>query len=257
MLVDSHCHLDMLDYEALKSDLPKVVQHAKEQGIESILTIGVDLINAAKVISIAEQFDHIYASVGLHPSEEAHVEPVFEDYIKLAQHEKVVAIGETGLDYYYNSEGLENQRERFRTQIKVAHKLKKPIIVHTRQAHADTIAIMREENAAAVGGVMHCFTESYEMAKQALDLGFYISFSGIVTFKNGQNVRDVLSKVPLDRVLVETDAPYLTPVPLRGKPNQPANVLHVAQFIADYLEQPLEHIAKITTMNFQELFLSA
>ena len=254
MLVDSHCHLDMLDYDKLGLDLDGVIAAAKAQGVERILTIGVDLQHAQRVIDIANQYDEVFASVGLHPSEKVDVEPTIEDFLPLATQSKVIAIGEMGLDYYYNDSGLENQRERFRQQIRLAREVNKPIIIHTRQAPEDTITIMREEGAEQVGGVMHCFTESIELAQQALELGFYISFSGIVTFKNAQNVRDVLDIVPLDRILVETDAPYLTPVPYRGKPNQPGHVSYVAAKVAELKQVDVETLASTTTANFQRCF---
>ena len=254
VLVDSHCHLDMLDLERLGMTLPEAIAFAKTEGVAKILSIGVDLANAPKVIAIAEKFDHVYASAGIHPSEKLDEEPTIDEYRVYAKHPKVVAIGETGLDYYYNDSGLEQQRKRFRLQIQLSRELKKPIIVHTRDAKEDTISIMREEQADEVGGVMHCFTEDYDMAKQALDLGFYISFSGIVTFKNAENVRDVARKVPLDRMLIETDAPYLTPTPFRGKPNQPARVRQVAEFLAELRGVEFDVLASITTNNFHQLF---
>ena len=254
MLVDSHCHLDRLDLERLGLTMDEVIAHAASQGVTQILSVGIDLETAADVIAIAEQYPAVYASVGLHPSEQVEIEPDKAAYLQLACHEKVIAIGEMGLDYYYNDTGLENQRDRFARQIQVARELNKPIIVHTRDAQEDTIAIMRTEQADAVGGVMHCFTESVAMARQALDLGFYISFSGIVTFKNAENVREVARMVPMDRLLVETDSPYLTPVPLRGKPNQPANVKHVADFLADFRGESVAELVASTTRNFQRLF---
>ncbi len=254
MLVDSHCHLDMLDYDKLGLDMDGVIEAAKAQGVERILTIGVDLQHAQRVIDIANQYEQVFASVGLHPSEKVDVEPTIDDFLPFATQAKVIAIGEMGLDYYYNDSGLENQRERFRQQIRLAREVNKPIIIHTRQAPEDTITIMREEGAEQVGGVMHCFTESIELAQQALELGFYISFSGIVTFKNAQNVRDVLDIVPLDRILVETDAPYLTPVPYRGKPNQPGHVSYVAAKVAELKQVDVETLASITTANFQRCF---
>ena len=254
MLIDSHCHLDMLDFERLGMDLSAVLDNARVAGVEKIISIGVDLVNAQRVIGIAEAHDGVYASFGLHPSEAVQIEPKEKDYLQWAVHPRVVAVGEMGLDYYYNDSGLENQRTRFRRQIQVARQVNKPIIIHTRDAKEDTLAIMREERAEEVGGVMHCFTEDYDMAKQAMDLGFYISFSGIVTFKNAENVREVAAKVPLDRMLIETDAPYLTPVPKRGKPNQPAHVEHVARFLADFKCVSYEAVCEQTTTNAVKLF---
>jgi len=254
MIVDSHCHCDMLDLERLGMDLTEVMATAKAAGVERILTIGVDLEHARRVIAIAEQFDGVYASVGLHPSETVAQEPEETDFMPLASHPKVVAIGEMGLDYYYNESGLEHQQLRFRRQIRLAHQVRKPIIIHTRDAKEDTLTIMREEKAAEVGGVMHCFTEDYAMAKQAMDLGFYISFSGIVTFKNAKNVQEVAKKVPLEKMLIETDAPYLTPVPLRGKPNQPAHVKCVAEYLAELKQVPLAEVCRVTSDNACRLF---
>jgi TatD DNase family protein len=253
-LVDSHCHLDMLNLTKLGKTLDEVIIDSQSAGVGKILSIGVDLENAGKVIAIAERYDHVFASVGLHPSETVILEPLESDYLDLADSEKVVAIGETGLDYYYNKEGFDTQRERFRRQIRVARQLHKPIIVHTREAEEDTIEIMREEKAQECSGVMHCFTSSLTLAQQALDLGFYIAFSGIVTFKNAKNVQDVAKEVPLERLLIETDAPYLTPVPLRGKPNQPANVKFVAEYLAELKGVSFERLAQQTTENFQSLF---
>ena len=249
MLVDSHCHLNMLDL-----DLNLVISDAQNVGVKTILCVGVDLENSKGAIAIAEQFPDVWASVGLHPSHNEDTFAIKTDYLTLAQHKKVVAIGETGLDYYYNKEGLEAMRERFRLHIRLARELKKPLIIHTRDAREDTLNIMREENAEEVGGVMHCFTENWEMAQAAMDLGFYISFSGIVTFKKAENVAAVASQVPLERMLIETDAPYLTPVPYRGKPNQPQYVRFVAKHIAQLKNCTLAVVAQQTTDNFFKLF---
>lgn len=254
MFIDSHCHLNMLNLENYNGDMTAAVLAAKENGIEHILNVGVDLDTAQAVIDIAQQFEMVSASVGLHPSDKVDQEPTVDDIVKLASQKKVVAIGETGLDYYYNKENLDIMRERFRTQIRAAIELNIPIIVHTRDAKKDTIDILREENAAKVRGVMHCFTEDYEMAKQAMDLGFYISFSGIVTFKNAKEVAEVAEKVPLQNLLIETDAPYLTPVPFRGKPNGPQFVRYVAEKIAELHRTSVEEVAAITTANFYNLF---
>ena len=233
MLIDSHCHLNLLNLDKYQGDLAALIQAAKASGLDHILNVAVDLAGAPQVIATANLFEDVSASVGIHPSEKLEIEPSVDEIIALASADKVVAIGETGLDYYYNKENLDAMRERFRRQVRVARELKKPIIIHTREAQEDTIKIMREEGAAEVGGVMHCFTENYEMASQAIDLGFYISFSGIVTFKNATNVVDVATKVPLSSMLVETDAPYLTPIPFRGKPNEPQFVRYTAEKIAE------------------------
>ena len=254
MIIDSHCHLNMLDYDKLGLTVEQAIEQAKQAGVESILNISVDLDNAKDVVALAQQHDNVFASVGVHPSEVLSVEPSFDDYKQLAQHGKVIAIGETGLDYYYNKDGHDVMQSRFRTQIQVANDLNKPIIVHTRSAHEDTLRIMQEERADQCKGVMHCFTESWEMAEVALSMGFYVSFSGIVTFKNAANVVEVASRVPLDRLLIETDAPYLTPVPYRGKPNQPAHVSLVADKIAEIKQLPVQAVAEATTDNFKRLF---
>lgn len=253
MLIDSHCHLDMLDLENFSGDIANVIALAKEQGVGHIVNVGVDLITAQQVIDTANRFENVYASVGLHPSEKVTKEPVLEDFLPFVKNDKVIAIGEMGLDYYYNKENLDVMRDRFRTQLMLADKLKKPVIIHSRAAHRDTIDIMKEQNARDIGGVMHCFTESYEMAAEAMDLGFYISFSGIVTFKNATNVAEVASKVPLESMLIETDAPYLTPAPFRGKPNGPQNVQYVAEKIAELKGVSVEEVASVTTNNFLKL----
>ncbi len=253
-LVDSHCHLNMLKLDGYNGDLAGLIDAAKAVGVESILCVGVDFETAPRVIEIAEQFDQVWASVGLHPSNKIDKEPTEQDYLDLIQHPKVVAVGETGLDYYYNKEGLDLMRERFRVQIRVARKVNKPIIVHSRDARIDTINIMIDEKADEIGGVMHCFTESYEMAEAAMALGFYISFSGIVTFSNAKNVSDVAKQIPIERILIETDAPYLTPVPFRGKPNEPQYVRYVADKIAELKSLSFDDVARITTENFYKLF---
>lgn len=257
MLVDSHCHLNLLDFQNDPGDLASVMEEAKQAGVGAVLCVGVDLETAPAVLAVAERFDTVWASVGLHPSHTVAVEPSIEDYVEWAQHPKVVAMGEMGLDYYYHKENADTMRERFRIQIRAARRVNKPIIVHSRSAREDTLAILQEEQAGAVGGVMHCFTESWEMAQQAMALGFYISFSGIVTFQNAKNVADVARRVPLSHLLIETDAPYLTPVPFRGKPNGPQYVRYVAEHIANLKEVPFEEVALRTTENFFRLFKDA
>lgn len=253
-VVDSHCHLNRLNLDKYDGDLSAAVQAAHDAGVEHILNVCIDLETAGEVIALAEKYEHVTASVGLHPSDKADVEPTVEALKALASHPKVVAIGETGLDYYYNDSGLDLMRERFRMHIRAARELNKPLIIHTRDAREDTIRIMQEEHAHECRGVMHCFTESVEMADQAMELGFYISFSGIVTFKNAKNVQAVAEHVPLERMLIETDAPYLTPMPYRGKPNEPAYVQHVAEKIAELKNVPVEEVAAQTTRNFYDLF---
>jgi len=252
-LIDSHCHLDRLALEKIGTDLNGVVAIAKENGVEQMLCVSINLENFPEVLSISHAYENIFSSVGVHPSDDGE-EPTLEQLIQLADDPKIIAIGETGLDYFYNEGDLEWQRERFRVHIRAAIATGKPLIIHTREAEADTLAIMREEGAEQIGGVMHCFTGSIEMAQQCLDLGFYISFSGIVTFRNADDLREIAKMVPEERMLIETDAPYLTPVPKRGKPNHPALVKHVAEHIAEQRGVSFEQIAKATTANFQRLF---
>lgn len=221
------------------------------------LCVSVTLDKFPEVLRLAEQYDNFYASVGVHPDYENIEEPSVDVLCRLAQHPKVVAIGETGLDYFRLNGDLEWQRSRFRTHIRAAILAGKPLIIHTRNAADDTLRIMQEEGAHQAGGVMHCFTESLEMAKAAIEMGFYISFSGIVTFKNAAQLREVAQKIPLDKILVETDSPYLAPVPFRGKTNQPAYVKYVAQAIADLRGTSLEAVMQATTQNFFNLFKHA
>lgn len=253
-LIDSHCHLDRLDLEKLGTDLDGLIEQASENGVEQMLCVSINMNNFPEVLRISHCYKNIFSSVGVHPSDTGNEEPTVERLVELADDPKIVAIGETGLDYFYNEGDLEWQRERFRVHIRAACEAGKPLIIHTRDAEEDTLAIMREENAAEAGGVMHCFTGSKDMAKQCLELGFYISFSGIVTFRNADELREVAKMVPEDRMLIETDAPYLTPVPKRGKPNHPALVKHVAEHIAEQREVSFEQIAEATTANFQRLF---
>lgn len=255
MLVDSHCHLDMLDLIPYEGKLGSLIKKAKSAGVEHILCVGIDLINASRIIKISEQFNNVSASVGLHPNKEVDFELTVAELIKLASHPKVIAIGETGLDYhYYNKIDVEEMQNNFRLHIRAAIKLSKPLIVHSRNAQEDTIQIMQEEKAEIVGGVIHCFTESWEMAKKAMDLGFYISFSGIVTFKNAKNIAEVAKRIPLEKMLIETDAPYLAPEPFRGKKNEPQYVRYVAEYIANLKNASLNTVARKTTENYYYLF---
>lgn len=255
--VDSHCHLNMLDLAAYPNGIADVFANAKHLGVEQMLCVGVDLAHFPEVLHYAETYPQVYASLGLHPTEQVEEEPTVEQLIELAQHPKVVAIGETGLDYYRVNGATRWQQERFCRHIEVAKRLGKPLIIHTRQARQDTIALLRSEQAASIGGVLHCFTEDWDMAKAAMDLNFYISFSGIVTFKNAVELQTIAKRMPLDRMLIETDAPYLTPAPYRGKPNQPGYTRFVAEFIAELRGEPLEKIAEQTTSNFYKLFTLA
>jgi TatD DNase family protein len=251
MLVDSHCHLD---FPELAGRLDAVVAAMREHQVSHALCISVTLQDFPQVRAIAERFDPIYATVGVHPDYPDVPEVRDEELVRLADHPKIVAIGETGLDYYRIKENNEWQRERFRTHIRAARRCGKPLVVHTRDAAADTLRIMREENAREVGGVMHCFTGDWETARAAMDLDFYISFSGIVTFKNALALKQVATQVPLERMLIETDSPYLAPVPERGKINEPALVRYVAAELARLKGIDVRQVAEQTTMNFFNLF---
>ncbi|WP_234087781.1 TatD family hydrolase [Azonexus sp. R2A61] len=250
-LVDSHCHLD---FPGLADRLPELLEKMQAADVGEALCIAVNLEDFPKVLAIAEQGPQFHATVGVHPEYTDVEEPDEARLLSLAAHPKVVAIGETGLDYYWHKEKPEWQRERFRTHIRAARRCGKPLVVHTRESAADTIRLLAEEGAGEVGGVMHCFTENWEIARQALDLGFHLSFSGIVTFKNAAVVKDVAQRCPLDRMLIETDSPYLAPTPYRGKQNEPSYVRHVAEEIARLRDCPLAEIADATTENFHRLF---
>lgn len=250
-LVDSHCHLDFPEFEG---KLDEVREEMRANGVTHALCISVELPKFPKVLALAEAHDNFFASVGVHPDHEAEAVDI-PRLVELAAHPKIVAIGETGLDYHRLSGDLEWQRERFRTHIRAARKSCKPLVIHTRDAAEDTLRIMREEGAGEVGGVMHCFTETQEVADGALALGFHISFSGIVTFKNAAALKEVAKAVPLDRLLVETDSPYLAPVPHRGKTNRPGLVRHVAEEVARLRGITLESLAEATTGNFFRLFV--
>jgi len=254
VLVDSHCHLN---FSELVEDIQGVLQRMQAAGVTHALCVCVNLRDFPQVLSLAERFPNIYASVGVHPDEPPGVEPTLDELVELARHPRVVAIGETGLDYYRQTDDAAWQRDRFRTHIRAARASHKPLIVHTRSAAAHTLAIMTEEDAAAAGGVMHCFTESLAVARQAIELNFYISISGIVTFKNAQGLKEVAQAVPLERLLVETDAPYLAPIPFRGKRNEPAYVRQVAEEIARLRDLPLTVVAEKTSANFFSLFKQA
>ncbi len=254
MLVDSHCHLDFPDLIENEAD---VLERMAENGVTHALCVSVKLETLPAVIGLAERHGNLFASVGVHPDNADCEEPDEARLLALAAHPKVVAIGETGLDYYWHKDAPEWQRARFRTHIRAARRCAKPLIIHTRDSAADTLRLMREEGADQAGGVMHCFTETREVAADALDLGFHISFSGIVSFKNAEALRDVARFVPSDRLLVETDAPYLAPMPFRGKTNQPAYVRHVAQAVADARGESLARVAEATSRNFFRLFKDA
>ena len=251
MYIDSHCHINFPDFA---DKLPEVFGLMQQNQVSHALCISVELEKFPEILALAEAHPHVYASVGVHPDHEDCTEPSVEQLVELAQHPKVVAIGETGLDYYRLTGDLAWQRQRFRTHIQAARVCGKPLVIHTREAAADTLSLMREENAHEAGGVMHCFTESVDVAQAAMDMGFYISFSGIVTFKNAHSIREVAAYVPLDRMLIETDSPYLAPVPFRGKTNQPGFVKYVAEEIASVKALDVEEVAKATTQNFLRLF---
>ncbi len=253
-LVDSHCHLDRLDLEPFDGQLANALQAASEQGVGHMLCVCIDLEHLDDVLKPAREFDFVSASVGVHPNETDGREPGVEELVKLADDEQIVAIGETGLDYFRSEGDLEWQRDRFRNHIAAAKETGKPLIIHMRDAAEDTLRILKEEKADEVGGVMHCFTENREVANKALDLNFMISFSGIVTFNSAKELKEVAKMVPADRMLVETDSPYLAPVPYRGKSNQPAYVRQVAEHVAELRQSSLEEIARQTTANYFSLF---
>ena len=254
MLVDSHCHLDRLDLAIHNGSLDAALDAARARGVQHFLCIGVSAANAAAVKNLAEQYTDVDCSVGVHPLDlEPGAAPVLDWLLDELNHPHVVAIGETGLDYHYEPEAAELQQQSFRLHLDAARITGKPVIVHTREARADTLALLREA-ALPQAGVLHCFTEDWDMAKAALDLGFYISLSGIVTFRNADALREVARKVPPDRLLVETDSPYLAPIPYRGKANLPQYVREVAEFLALVRGERFEDLAAQTTANFKRLF---
>ena len=251
MFIDSHCHLS---FPELAQDLPGVLRRMRDNNVVAALNICTTLEEFPAVVAVAEQHAHVFASAGVHPDNQDVEEPTVERLVELADHPKVVAIGETGLDYFRLQEPLEWQRSRFRTHIRAARRCGKPLIIHTRASPEDTIRLMQEEGAAEAGGVMHCFTESLTVAQAAMDLGFYISFSGIVTFKNAQALQEVARAVPLHRLLIETDSPYLAPVPHRGKTNEPSYVPKVAQKLAELKNITVDEVAAGSTANFFKVF---
>jgi TatD DNase family protein len=254
MYIDSHCHINFPD---LADKLPEVFELMRQNQVSHALCISVELERFPDILALAESHPNVYASVGVHPDHEDCSEPSVEQLVELAAHPRVVAIGETGLDYFRLTGDLEWQRERFRTHIRAARACRKPLVIHTRSAAEDTLRIMDEERAGEAGGVMHCFTESQAVAEAAMAMGFYISFSGIVTFKNAVALREVAAAVPLERMLIETDSPYLAPVPHRGRTNQPGYVVHVAEEIARIKGLSAEEVGEITSQNFFRLFTSA
>lgn len=252
-IVDSHCHIDRVDLDAFGGSIESMLAHAKELSVTEFLCVCIDLEHFDDVHNLALAHPSIYASVGVHPTEVDGKDPSVDELIELSKSDRVIAIGETGLDYFHvKKDEADWQRDRFRRHIEASNRTGKPMIIHTREAKKDTIAIMREEKVEA--GVMHCFSEDWETAKAALDLGFYISFSGILTFNSAKDLREVAKKVPEDRLLVETDSPYLTPMPHRGRPNSPAFTYHVAEKLAEVRGSSIEAIAETTTNNFRRLF---
>ncbi|KTC89232.1 deoxyribonuclease belonging to the TatD DNAse family protein [Legionella drozanskii LLAP-1] len=256
MLVDSHCHLNFIDLTEFDNDLEKVLVKAKENGVEHFLCVCVELGDYPVLCQLADNHPEISISVGLHPNSEIDKEPSAATLVNLAKHPDCIAIGETGLDYYRTETEIaqEHQRQRFRAHIQASLTTAKPLIIHTRQAADDTLRLMEEENAQEVGGVMHCFAEDWAIAKRALDLNFYISLSGIVSFKNATALHEVAKKIPKDRLLIETDSPYLAPVPFRGKQNHPALVKYVAIALSELRQTSYEEIAQQTTENFYRCF---
>jgi len=254
MFVDSHCHIN---FPGLAEQQSAILARMNEAAVSHALCVSVNLEDFAEVLAMAENHANVYASVGVHPDHEGIEEPSVVRLVELAAHPRIVAIGETGLDYFRLAGDLEWQRERFRTHIRAAKQACKPLIIHTRAAAEDTLRIMAEEGAAEIGGVMHCFTESLEVAQQAIAMGFYISFSGIVTFKNAIALKHVAQNVPLEQMLIETDSPYLAPVPHRGETNEPAFVRHVAEEIARLREISVEEVGEMTSRNFFRLFKAA
>jgi TatD DNase family protein len=251
MYIDSHCHLS---FPELAEDLPGILARMRDARVTAALNVCTTLPEFPSVLAVAEREPNIYASVGVHPDSTETPEPTVEQLVDLAKHAKVVAIGETGLDYYRLTEPLEWQRERFRVHIRAARAAGKPLIIHTRAAAEDTIRLMREEGAGEAGGVMHCFTEALDVAQAAMAMGFYISFSGIVTFKSATDLQKVAAAVPLDRLLIETDSPYLAPIPYRGKRNEPSYVPRVAMKVAELHRTDAEQVGMRTTSNFRSLF---
>jgi len=250
--IDTHAHLDILP---LAEDQPGAISRAEKAGVRQIITIGIDLASSKKSLGLAQQFPQVYAAVGIHPHDaKGASDEVYKELLELAGISNVVAWGEIGLDFVKEYSPRDIQRDAFRQQIQMAGQVDLPIIIHNRDAHIETVEILREEAAGALRGVMHCFSGDTKVAKQVLDLGFFISVTGIITFPKAEVVKDVVRYVPLERLLIETDSPFLSPVPYRGKPNEPARVVHVAEEIARIKEMPLEEVARCTSANARDLF---
>lgn len=255
--VDSHCHLDRLNLEAHGGDFSAMMAATEEAGVSHMLCIGVDLETFPNVQALAEQYPHVFASVGVHPLYKESREPSVTELLERAAHPKVIAIGETGLDYFYAKEERDWQKRYFIAHIQAARETGLPLVVHTRGAKDDTLSLLREHGGGEVKGVLHCFTEDLDMAQQAIELGFYISISGIVTFRNAEPLRDVVRALPIEKLLIETDSPWLAPVPFRGKPNEPRFVANVAECVAELKDVSVEQLGKITADNFFTLFNKA
>jgi len=255
MLTDSHCHLDKIDLEPFQNNFASMIDAASENDVSQFLCVCIDTEHFQDVLKPAQQYSNIHCSVGVHPTHKESYAPSVDELVELAQHKEVIAIGETGLDYFRcEDDDMTWQHDMFRNHIRAAIITQKPLIIHTRSAKEDTIRILQEENAEKVGGVMHCFAEDWETAQKAMDLNFYISFSGIVSFNSAKELQEVAKLVPEDKFLIETDSPWLAPVPKRGKPNQPAYVKYVAEKMADLRECSYKHIADVSTRNFNRLF---
>lgn len=257
MLIDSHCHLDRLRLDKYEGELSSAINAALERGVKGMLCVGISLENREEVIKIAERYSQVVASVGVHPLDIESGLATTQQLVEWARHPKVVALGETGLDYYYSDETRESQQESFKIHLQAAAQARLPVIVHTRSAKEDTLQLIAEHGDRETAGVLHCFTEDWDMARRAVDLNYLISISGIVTFKNAQALREVVRKLPLDRLMVETDSPYLAPIPYRGKPNEPAYVKEVAHYVAELKNVSYEELIAVTSENFFRLFPKA
>ena len=254
MLIDSHCHLDRIDLKPYEDDFSCFMTAAKANQLEHLLCIAIDLESYPAMLDLVLNFPEISLTVGVHPNVKECKDPSVDELVALGKLNKIIGIGETGLDYFRNEGDLSWQHQRFRNHIRAAKILKKPLIIHTREAKVDTLKILKDEGAEEIGGIIHCFTEDWEFAQKALDLNFYISFSGIITFNNATTIRDVVKKIPSDKFLIETDSPYLAPVPFRGRPNYPLYVRYVAEQIAELRGITVNKVADITTNNFYNLF---
>ncbi len=255
MLTDSHCHLDKIDLDPFQNDFSQMLEAAHDADVSQFLCVCIDTEHFQDVLKPAQTYSNIHCSVGVHPTHKESYAPSVDELIELAQHQEVIAIGETGLDYFRcEDDDMTWQHDLFRNHIRAAIATQKPLIIHTRSAKEDTIRILKEENADQVGGVMHCFAEDWDTAQKSLDLNFYISFSGIVSFNSAKELQEVAKRVPEDKFLIETDSPWLAPVPKRGKPNQPAYVKYVAEKMAELRDCSYEHIGRVSTQNFNRLF---